>query len=221
MDWNPTPVSSLVRRLFGLSFAACRVDLLVMFAASSADLPLSAAVWNQSRQLCRRTSALSQTRQSAASRPRTRTIHTNACRAWHASVSHPLNPSTTGRCWWTCACLSVRCCFFNNALVLFIFFFFFVFLLRPTRRTPRGRPRWQVSRFSCRSSWRANRCRRRWPSSSTRGNGFVSDTTATNIAGCRLTATVLTNSLSRVSDVELLEEPEKPVILLIISSGKI
>lgn len=42
--------------------------------------------------------------------------------------------------------------------------------LRPTRKTPRAPRRWRASRFSCRSSWRANSCRRRWPSSSTRGN---------------------------------------------------
>lgn len=129
---------------------------------------------------------------------------------WGADAHRPASTA-----WQVSACSNLGWYLF----FCFVFFFFF-FFLRPTRRTPRGRPRWRVSRFSCRSSWRANRCRRRWPSSSTRGNGFVSDTTATN-RGCRLTATVLTNSLSRVSDVELLEEPEKLVILLIISSGKI
>lgn len=62
-------------------------------------------------------------------------------------------------------CLLVHCSFFLNDDPSS--------LCRPTRRTPRGPPRWRASRSSCRSSWRANRCRRRWPSLSTRGESFV------------------------------------------------
>lgn len=109
---------------------------------------------------------------------------TNACPPWHASVSHseliPTNLhaleknkqqsgvvldalSANSRLWLFKGPLQ----FLNDALLF----------LRPTRKTPRGLPRWRASRFSCRSSWRASRCRKRWPSLSTRGNSFVSDKT--------------------------------------------
>lgn len=45
--------------------------------------------------------------------------------------------------------------------------------LRPTRKTPRGPPLWRASKFFCRNSWRANRCRKRWLSLSMRGNDWT------------------------------------------------
>lgn len=57
----------------------------------------------------------------------------------------------------------------QRGVAVAVYWFASLFFFRPTRKTPRGPPQWRASRFFCRSSWRANRCRRRWLSLSMRG----------------------------------------------------